>query len=72
MTTRTLDTLSAWIDQSGLSIAEFARKVLGRDERTVRRWLSGEIAIPQSAAAWIESVTRVESTANRVTVVIER
>lgn len=64
--------LSALIAGSGLSIAEFARVVVGRDERTVRRWLTGEIAIPVSASSWLARVVRVDATSGRVTVVLDR
>jgi hypothetical protein len=45
------------LEESELSIVEFARLVLGRDERTVRRWLSQEIAIPEQAATWMDRIT---------------
>lgn len=48
-----LTTLSALLTDSGLSIVEMAG-VLGRDERTVRRWLGGEMAIPGAAADQIQ------------------
>lgn len=64
--------LSAIIAESGLSIAEFARVVVGRDERTVRRWLTGEITIPESASAWLARVVRVDATSGRVTLVLDR
>jgi uncharacterized protein YyaL (SSP411 family) len=38
------------IARSGLSARAFARDVLWRDERTVRRWLSGESPIPAVVA----------------------
>lgn len=43
----TRDQLRAAIAASGLSISEFARSVLVRDPRTLRRWLSGERPIPR-------------------------
>lgn len=63
--------LSALIASSGLSIAEFARTVLGRDERTLRRWLTGEINIPESAAVWLQKVA-VDVTARTVTLRVTR
>ena len=36
--------------RSGLSARAFARDVLWRDERTVRRWLSGESPVPKVVA----------------------
>ena len=53
---RDLAALSDLIRSSGLSIAAFARLVVGRDERTVRRWLAGEIEIPRQAGEWLERV----------------
>lgn len=38
------------IERSGLSARAFARDVLWRDERTVRRWLSGESPVPKVVA----------------------
>lgn len=35
------------IEESGLSARRFAEEVLTRDERTVRRWVSGESPIPE-------------------------
>jgi len=39
------------IEASGLSARRFAREVLLRDERTVRRWLAGDSPIPEPVAA---------------------
>jgi len=64
-------TLSALIEASSLSIAEFARIVLGRDERTVRRWLTGEIAIPESATTWLRRIA-LEVHSKTVTVRVQR
>lgn len=41
-----IELLRRAIDRSGLSARAFARDVLWRDERTVRRWLSGDSPIP--------------------------
>lgn len=38
----------------GLSSRQFAERVLGRDERTVRRWTAGQVQIPPIARAWLE------------------
>lgn len=38
--------LSRRIEESGLSVARFARDVLRRDPRSVWRWLNGESPIP--------------------------
>ena len=45
--------IAAAVEASGLSARRFAERVLSRDERTVRRWASGEIAIPPIARAWL-------------------
>lgn len=51
------DALSQLIAQSGLSVSAFARVGMGRDDRTVRRWLSGELEIPQSTVWWLNRIT---------------
>jgi hypothetical protein len=38
--------LRAAIARTGLSNRQYAERVLMRDERTVRRWISGQQAIP--------------------------
>jgi hypothetical protein len=38
--------LNRRIDESGLSARRFAREVLRRDERTIRRWIAGDSPIP--------------------------
>ena len=63
--------LGAIVAESGLSQTEFAHAVLGRDPRSLRRYLAGDI-IPPTLAAWIASVERVEVTRGRVTVVVRR
>jgi hypothetical protein len=62
--------ISTLLAASGLSAAEFARTVVGRDERTVRRWLAGE-PIPESVAAWLSRAS-VESTSRTVTIRVTR
>jgi hypothetical protein len=37
----------------GLSLRVLAERLMGRDERTVRRWRAGDIAVPPHAAAWL-------------------
>ena len=68
---RNLAALSDLIRLSGLSIAAFARLVVGRDERTVRRWLRGDIEVPDSAARWLGRAT-VSATAGAVVVTVRR
>lgn len=46
--------LRAAIDRSGLSASEYARTILTRDPRTVRRWLSGESPIPQAVCDYLD------------------
>jgi len=57
--TRLRKRLRSLIDSSGLPIVVFGEWVLGRDPRTVQRWLAGE-KIPHSAAVWIERLELVE------------
>lgn len=45
--------------QGGMNATALAMIVLGRDPRTVRRWMAGEV-IPESARRWISSIKRVE------------
>ncbi len=42
------------ITESGLAARKFATEVLHRDERTIRRWLSGESPIPAVVLDWLE------------------
>lgn len=39
------------IKASGLSNRKYAEQVLTRDERTIRRWLSGQTAVPRAVIA---------------------
>ncbi len=48
-----VEIIAAAIKASGLSAKRFAERILSRDERTVRRWQSGEIAIPPLARDWL-------------------
>lgn len=52
------DRLRAAIAASGLSARQFAVRVMGRDERTVRRWLAGE-TMPDTALAWLARLAKV-------------
>lgn len=47
------DLIQAAIAASGLSARRFAERIMARDERTVRRWSSGEV-IPPIARQWLE------------------
>ena len=46
--------LASAIERSGLSAREFALHVLMRDERTVRRWQSGDSPIPSVVWRWLD------------------
>jgi hypothetical protein len=50
---RAVDMLRAAIAKSGLSARQFAEQVLIRDERTIRRWISGESPIPDVVIGWL-------------------
>ena len=47
------DLLTAAIAKSGMSARQFATQLMGRDERTIRRWQSGDSPIPQAALDWL-------------------
>jgi DNA-binding transcriptional regulator YiaG len=63
--------LRAIIEASGLSQVEWARTVVGRDPRTVRRWLAGE-AIPPTTVEWLVHLLAVEVTAQDVVIRVAR
>lgn len=63
--------LSALVDASGLSIAEFARTVVARDERTVRRWLGGTMLIPDSVGDWLGKI-EISVNSRTITVRVQR
>lgn len=63
--------LRAVLAESGLSQNELAR-TLGRDERTIRRWLSEEAATPESVGRMLEKLERLDVDKERVTVVLRR
>ena len=46
--------LEETIEASGLSVTEFAERVLVRESRTVRRWLTGDSPIPKKVQDWLE------------------
>ena len=41
------------IAKSGLSVRQFARQIVGREDRTIRRWVAGQ-PIPKAAKQWLE------------------
>jgi hypothetical protein len=45
--------LKGAIQHSGLSARQFAVQILTRDERTVRRWLAGDVPIPRAVLAFL-------------------
>jgi hypothetical protein len=45
--------LEAALRQSGLSLRKFANQKLARDERTARRWRSGDMPIPGIVQRWL-------------------
>jgi hypothetical protein len=47
------DLLARVIAASGLSASAFARDVLLREPRTIRRWLAGDSPIPAVVGAWL-------------------
>ena len=47
------DQLAAAIRDSGLSASAYARQVLIREPRSLRRWLTGETKIPQQIIAFL-------------------
>lgn len=46
--------LKAAIDRSGLSNSAYARQVLVRDPRQLRRWLAGDSPIPDAVRDYLE------------------
>ncbi len=48
-----LDLIRAAVVKSGLSHSAFAREIVARDPRQVRRWLSGKHPIPQCVRAFL-------------------
>ena len=43
------------VQRAGLSYEDFARRVLLRQSRTLRRWLSGESPVPAPVVQWLEA-----------------
>lgn len=57
--------LARVIEASGLSQRQFAFRVMGRDERTVRRWLAGE-TMPPAVRDWLDSIESIELTSRSI------
>ncbi len=53
--------LRAALDALGWSQRELARRLV-QDERTVRRWASGEHPCPEAVLAWLEALAAVYET----------
>jgi len=49
-----VELLRAIVARSGLSNRKFAETQLVRDERTLRRWLAGDIPIPETVLRWLD------------------
>ncbi len=69
-TDRDYDRLIALLAESGLTQVALAR-ALGRDERSMRRWLAGE-PMPATLSQQLHKIVRISSTASKVTILIER
>jgi len=48
-----IELLKRRIQESGLSVRQFAIQVMIREDRTVRRWLSGESPTPNVVLGWL-------------------
>lgn len=57
--------LARLIATSGLPARQFAFRVMGRDERTIRRWLAGE-TMPPLARTWLETIEVLEVTSRSI------
>lgn len=53
ISSRPIEQLRSAIRASGLSASAFARDVLIRDPRTLRRWLAGQSPIPKAVLAML-------------------
>lgn len=58
-----LKTLRRAIYRSGLSARMFATRVIDRDERTVRRWLAGDVPVPPRMADHLRAMAAEEPAA---------
>ncbi len=50
--------IRAAIDHSKLSVSRFAREVMIREPRTVRRWLAGDSPLPAQVRRHLEHLLR--------------
>ena len=53
------------IEVSGLSARRFAREILIRDERTVRRWLAGDSPLPEAVRGKLDELLQAEQERSR-------
>lgn len=51
--TEQIEALRRAIAASGLSMSDYARTVLIREPRTVRRWITGDSPIPQAVLDYL-------------------
>jgi len=51
--TEIIELLKKRIEESGLSVRQFAIQVLVREDRTVRRWLAGDSPVPNMVVSWL-------------------
>lgn len=52
--TEEMELLERRIEESGLKTSRFARDVLIREPRTIRRWLTGDSPIPNRVKEWLQ------------------
>lgn len=65
--------ITAAIEASGLSARRFAERMMTRDERTIRRWISGDQELPEVARrrlTWFLELT--ESQRERLIALLDR
>ena len=67
----TADALRSLVAESVLSPERFAREVVGRDPRTLRRWLAGATT-PESTLIWLTCIRSITATRDAITVMIDR
>lgn len=60
------DLLSRVHRDSGLSVPAFAR-LMGRDERAMRRWLGGTETLPETFAGQLRRLQRLDVTSTHIT-----
>ena len=53
------------IEKSGLSVRQFARQIVGREDRTIRRWIKGQ-PIPKAAKQWLMDYVELNHSTEQV------